>query len=220
MLLALDAPDIQKYGVFAALLAVASMVVFAVAGLARLWRGPLKGWEYPEQPALANRLVTLLSAFLMIFGFFYATPDTEWMVLLIGGILAAVALVVGVNYAGTIMRFRRYKEVLDGNVIKQVPVLAGDELRPEALARIAKDNITDQQYLRGAGPWDANLVWTLESRIRVYKRLMWLFIIALFCGTGALAWLAYAVEVKVTGKAASAILNPAQIPTGETKKPP
>jgi hypothetical protein len=46
---------------------------------------------------------------------------------------------------------------------------------------------------------------------------MWLFIIALFCGTGALAWLTYGVEVKVTGRPASEIFNPKQIPTGEGK---
>jgi hypothetical protein len=48
--------------------------------------------------------------------------------------------------------------------------------------------------------------------------MMILFIVVLFCGTGALSWLAYAVEVKVTGKPASAILNPSQIPTRDNSQ--
>jgi hypothetical protein len=42
--------------------------------------------------------------------------------------------------------------------------------------------------------------------------------VALFCGIGALWWLANAVEVKLTGKAPSAILNPSQIPTGDNNQ--
>jgi hypothetical protein len=161
MLLALRTAEVERAGVFAALLAVASMIVAAVAGLARLWRGPLKGWEFPEQPLLVNRLVTLLSAVLMVLGFFYATPATEWIVLLVGGMLATVAAVVGVNYAGMIARYRRFRErVIGDGVTEQVPVLAGDNLTPSAQAAMKKaakekKELTDQQYFAGAGPYEA-----------------------------------------------------------------
>ena len=199
-------------------MATSLLLVAAVGGLAWLWRGPLKGWEVPEQPLFGNRLVTLPSAFLMVLGFFYATPETAWQVLLLGGALAAAAVIGGVVYAGKIMLYRRFKEVVSSNnVTSKVPVLAGDQLTAAAAAACQNPGMTDQDYFAGAGPYNPNLVWPLPSRVRVYKRLMWLFIVTLFCGTGALAWLAYGVEVKVTGKPASQILNPSQIPTDSPK---
>jgi hypothetical protein len=222
MFLALIQSDVEKYGVFAAMVAVAGMIVAAVAALARLWRGPLKGWEIPEQPFFASRLVTLPSAFLMVFGFFYSTPDKEWFVLILGGLLTLAAVITGVAYASKTMRFRRFREEVAGDgVTTKIPVLAGDELTPWARRVMQEKNLTEQQCFAGTPnqPYEADQMWLPNSRVRVYKQMMILFIVALFCGTGALSWLAYAVEVRVTGKPASAILNPSQIPSRDPGQP-
>ena len=219
MLLILLQSDIEKYGVFAAMYAVAGMIVAAVAGVAFLWRGPLKGWEIPEETSVANRLVTLPSAALIVAGFFYARPETGWQVVAIGGFLSAITAIRGISYSGTRLRYRRYKEVVDGDMkTKKVPVLAGDELTPWATGTMKKHTLTEQQCFAGTphNPYEAEQMWPLPSRVRVYKKLAMLFIITLFCGTGALSWLAYGVEVKVTGKPASEILNKSQLP-GSTR---
>lgn len=221
MLLALFQSDLEKYGVFAAMYAVAGMIIAAVAGVAFLWRGPLKGWEIPEEPLVANRLVMLPSAALIVVGFFYARPETGWQVVIIGGILAAITVICGIAYSGTRLRYRRYKEVVDGDQkTKKVPVLAGDELTPWAKGAMKQHNLTEQQCFAGTphNPYEAEQMWPLPSRVRVYKKLATLFIITLFCGTGALSWLAYGVEVKVTGKPASEVLNKSQIPIGNERK--
>jgi len=198
------------------MVAVAGMIVASVVGLGFLWRGPLKHWEVPEEGLFANKLITLPTAFLIVFGFFYATPKTEWIVLGVGGLLSLVAVRSGVTYAGVRMRFKRYKEVVAGDgKAEKIPVLAGDELTPWAKATMQQHGLTEQQCFAGTphDPYEAEQMWTPISRIRVYQKMMWLFIITMFCGTSALSWLAYGIEVKVTRKAASEILNPSQIPT-------
>ena len=213
--LVLQQSDVQKYGVFAAMVAVAGMIIAAVGGLALLWRGPLGGWEVPEQPKFANRIVVLPSAVFMVAGFLYARPETMWPVLVIGGFLIAVSTITGVAYATKTVNHRRFREVVDGDKkTKKVPVLAVDELTEWAKSAMAAHNLTDQQCFAGTPnePYEADQVWTRPSRVRVYNRMTILFVITMFCGTGALSWLAYATEVKVTGKAASDVLNPSQIP--------
>jgi hypothetical protein len=134
----------------------------------------------------------------------------------VGGALAILAVAFGVSYAGLIMRFRRYKDVVAGKKkVKKVSVLAGDELTSWARGKMSEENCTEQELFAGTGPYNADKIWPLQSRVRVYKRMMWFFIVTLFCGTGLLAWLAYGVEVQVTGKAAARVLNPTQIPTGK-----
>ncbi len=222
MLLILLQSDFEKYGVFAAMYAVAGMIVAAVAGVAFLWRGPLKGWEIPEEDSIANRLVTLPSAALIVAGFFYARPETGWQVVAVGGLLAAITAICGIAYSGTRLRYRRYKPVVEGDKkTKNVPVLAGDELTPWAAGAMKKNNLTEQQCFAGTphNPYEAEQMWPLPSRVRVYKKLAMLFIVTLFCGTGALSWLAYAVEVKVTGKPASEILNKSQLPGSTQNRP-
>jgi hypothetical protein len=217
MFLALTSDEVQSYGVFGAMVAVAGMIVSTVFVVTLLWRGPVKGWEVPEQAIFANRLVILPSAFTIVIGFFYARPATLFTVLITGGILTAVSVVFGIQYAGQKMRFHRYKEVPTATgTVRQVPVLAGYELTDWAKAAMKSHGLTEQQCFKGTphDPYNVDQMWTLPSRVRVYKRLMWAFIVTVFCGTGALAWLAYGVEVKVAGKAASEILNPSQVPTG------
>jgi hypothetical protein len=216
MLSYLPTSDVERYGVFAAMASVAAMIVATATGLARMWRGPLKGWEVPDQPAFTSKIVTLPSAFLIVAGFFYARPENVWLVLLVGGVLITITVIAGIIYSQQITRFRRYKKVVVGNAVTaDVPVLAGDELTEWAKSEMRRHNLDDQGVFAGTPnePYTPNLVWTPESRIRVFNRLTVLFLITLFCGTGALSWLAYAVEVKVTGKAASDVLNPSQIPT-------
>ena len=171
----------------------------AVAGVAFLWRGPVKGWEYPGTAHVCESIGNLPGAVLIVVGFFYATPETGWVVVLVGGLLAAISVVFGVVYAGRVARYRRFKEVIAGdNRTKKVPVLAGDELTPWARKAMMEHNLTEQQCFAGTPhqPYEAEQMWTPGSRVRVYQKMMLVFIVTLFCGTGALSWLSYAVEGK------------------------
>jgi hypothetical protein len=221
MLLVLAQSDIQKYGVFAAMVVVAGMIMASAGMVAKLWRGPLRGWDSPDQSPLLNRFVGLASAFLLVLGFFYASPHTMWIVLLVGGALILISIACGMLYVTKIRKYRRYKEVVAGDgMTKKVPVLAGNELTRWAENAMNVRGLTDQQIFAGTpgNPYEADQVWTPASRLRAHNELMILFVLTLFCGTGALSWLAYAVEVKVTGRSASEILNPSQIPQDGAQK--
>jgi hypothetical protein len=220
----LAASAADKYGAFAPLIGIVGGLVATAGALGFAWRGPMKRWEVPDEdfPNIQNNVVTLINTALIVTGWFLATPQNIGWILLVGIGLATVAVVGVVIYAGQVRRHRYYRLTPAGKgATKKIFLLGGDVVQPEAEKIMQERGFTPQDYLPGTPPrpWNADHIWTRDSRVRVAQKIIVTFMITLFAGTVALAWLGFVVQVKLTGKPAAEVIYAKDVPTLEGHRP-
>ena len=180
-----------------------------------LVRGPLKNWEIPDEgiPKILQRLLGFVGAAFVVGGWFIATPKTVGWMLITAIIFILIAAFFCVRYALLIPRYKFEKEIAnpDHRTVRKVAVLGGDELEPLAKKAQEKNNWTEQELL-AASAFNPDKVWGRPARIRVMQRLAICFIIALTLSAAGVSWLAYVVQVRLTGKPAADVIRQEDAP--------
>jgi hypothetical protein len=213
----------SDYGPFTPHVGYVFAIVSTVAMVGFLARGPLKNWEVPDEgiPKLLGRLLGFLGAAFVVGGWFIATPKTVSWMLIAAIVFLLIAAFFCFRYVLLIPRYRFEKEIAnpDQRTVTKVPVLGGDELKPLAIQAQKDKNYTEQQIL-AASAFDPDKVWPRPSRIRVMQRLAICFIFALTLSAGGISWLAYVVQVRLTGKPAADVIRQQDAPGLEKVKIP
>jgi hypothetical protein len=207
-------PSSSEYGPFAPVVGYAGAIMAAAAALFFLWGGRMRKWRPPDEdlPGAAQAIVILLCAVGMVFQWYFAVPEA------IAWFLAAVATLALV----CVFSFLRYSDLLGTYIyIKRVPtnerstrdvrILGGRQLRPEAEDKRRKLSIDIQSLFEGAA-YNADLLWSRAARQWVKQRVLIFFIFTLVFGTSALTGASFATQVLLTKKAAASVIRTTNAP--------
>jgi hypothetical protein len=182
----------NKFGVFAQLVAIAGSLASAAAAI-RLAFMKRSKWQPPEEalPAAAARFALLLTmiviALLYVFG---ASIGLIWLgvttVVLFGTALASLTLAIKTNI--------KYSFYYPAEKIETNRRLGGDTLTAEA-AKIHQENHLTEQKMFEDAQGDKDLVWTKDSQASINIRSTISFILLVGLGTCSLAAAAMLVAI-------------------------
>jgi hypothetical protein len=204
----------SDYGPFAPVVGYAGAIMAAGAALFLMWGGKMEKWRPPDEdlPGTAQAIVLLLCGVGMVLQWYLAVPGAiNWF---LGGVaVAAIACVASfLRYSrllGTYVYIR--KEAIDHKSTRDVRILGGRDLRPEA-EETRKENSVDVQALLQGAAYNIEKLWTRESRQWVKQRVLLSFILTLVLGTSALTGASFAVQVLLTKKAAAGVIRTRDAP--------
>jgi hypothetical protein len=202
----------SEYGPFAPVVGYAGAIMSSAAALFFMFGGKMEKWRPPDEvlPGTAQKLVLLLCGVCMVLEWCFATPGSvDWF-------LGAVAVLAGACVAC----FLRYSGLLNVHVYIQkiatgpkssrdVRILGGRELLPDAEAKRRKLRVDTQSLLEGA-TYNKDLLWSRESQRWVKQRVLLFFILTLVSGTSALTGASFATQVVLTKKAAANVIRTTQ----------
>jgi hypothetical protein len=204
----------SEYGPFAPVVGYAGAIMAAAAALLLMWGGKMQKWRPPDEdlPGTAQALVLLLCGVGMVLQWYFAVPDAiAWF---LGGvaILAVACAVCFLRYSGLLGTHVYTKRVAtSGKSTRDVRILGGRELLPEAEAKRQKLGVDIQSLLEGAA-YNADLLWSREARQWVKQRVLLFFILTLVLGTSALTGASFATQVLLTKKAAASVIRATEAP--------
>lgn len=205
----------SDYGPFTPHVGYVSAIVSAVAMVGFLARGPLKDWEVPEDgmPKVLSRILGFLGAAFMVGGWFLATPGSIGWMLAVAAVCLVLAAFLGVRYVLLGARYKFIKEVAnpDGKTVTKKPLLGGDELKPLAKKEYDEKGTTEQDFLIAVA-FNEDKLWPRAARVRVLQKAALSFICSLALGAGGISWLAYVVQVRLTGKPAAEVITQKNAP--------
>jgi len=185
-----------------------------------MWGGKMEKWRPPDEdlPGTGQTFVLLLCGVGMVLQWYFAAPGA------VGWLLGAVAFFA----AGSVGCFLRYsgllgtyvyikKEATGPKKTRDVRILGGRELLPNAEKKRKKLNVDVQTLLEGAA-YKADLLWSREARQWVKQRVLLFFILTLVLGTSALTGASFATQVLLTRKAAASVIRAADAPSLQQKR--
>jgi hypothetical protein len=220
----LTADDLAKYGPVAPMVGLVLSLVAAAGAVIAAGFGPRKrAWDIPDAgaPKFGPTAVRIVTVAFIVLGVLWAAPETLPWITLIAVLLVVVFLVALTWYQALIGLHRYFKPEVKGNrETVQIPLLGGSEVRPEAEEAMKIHGLpSEQDLLPGTKPqpYNAEFIWTRKSRVRVLTKVLWAYMVTLFAGASALAWLALALQVKLTGKPAAAVVSAKDVPGLNTK---
>lgn len=207
-------PSVLEYGPFAPVVGYAGAVMASSAALFLLWGGKMQKWRPPDEdlPGTAQAIVLLLCGVGMVLQWYFAVPYA------IGWYLAAVAILA----IGSVLCFLRYNGLLgiytyrkkisvDAATTRDVRILGGRQLLPEAEETRQKHAVDVQALLEGAA-YNPDRLWSRESRHWVKQRVLLFFILTLVLGTSALTGASFATQVLLTKTAAANVIRNSDAP--------
>jgi hypothetical protein len=184
------------------------------AALFLLWGGKMEKWRPPDEdlPGTAQALVLLLCGVGMVLQWYFAIPSTISLFLGVVAMLAAACVVCFLKYTGLLGTYVFIKKVaMTETSTRDVRILGGRELRPEAEKRRKKHCVDVQSLLEGAA-YNPDLLWSREARQWVKQRVLLFFILTLLLGTSALTGASFATQVLLTKKAAASVIRTSDAP--------
>jgi len=195
----------SDYGPFAAIVGYAGAIMASGAAIFFCWGGKMEKWRPPEEdlPGTGRAVILLLCGLIVVLQWYFATPQTViW--LLAFAVVFAVACVISFLQYNSLLGTHVYTKVVatGSSSTRNLRILGGRKLLPEAEKIRQKNNITIQTLLQGAA-YNVDLLWSRESRQWVKQRVLLLFILTLVFGTTALSGASIATQVVVTQKAAA-----------------
>jgi hypothetical protein len=204
----------SDYGPFAPVVGYAGAIMAAGGALYLIWGGRMQKWRPPDEdlPGAGQKLVLLLCGVGMVLQWYFATPSAiSW---LLGTVAFFAVACVGCflrynSLLGTYVYIK--KEVAGQNSIRDVRILGGRELLPEAEEKRKKFQVDIQSLLEGAA-YKVDLLWNRGERQWVKQRVLLFFILTLVLGTSALTGASFATQVLLTKKAAASVVRAADAP--------
>ena len=207
-------PSPSEYGPFAPVVGYAGAIMAAGAALFLMWGGKMQKWRPPDEdlPGTAQALVLLLCSVCMVLLWYFAIPGA------IAWFLTAVFLFA----VACVACFLRYNALLGTHIYikkvatsqqstRDVRILGGCELLPEAEEKRKKEKIDIQTLLEGAA-YNPDFLWSREERQWVKQRVLLFFILTLVFGTSALTGASFATQVLLTEKAAASVIDTTKAP--------
>jgi ABC-type phosphate/phosphonate transport system permease subunit len=191
----------------------------AGAALFALWGGKMEKWRPPDEdlPGAAQAIVLLLCGVGMVMQWYFAVPATIGWFFGVIGILAVTCVICFLQYSGLLgAHIYIKKEATGPKSTRDVRILGGNELQPEAEKMRKKNGVDIQTLLQGAA-YNPDLLWSRESRRRVKQKTLLLFILTLVLGTSALTGASFATQVLLTKKAAASVIRTTDAPGLEKK---
>lgn len=204
----------SEYGPFAPVVGYAGAIMAAGAALFLMWGGKMQKWRPPDEnlPGTAQALVLLLCGVGMVLQWYFAVPDAVAWFLVVVAILAVTCVLCFLRYSSLLGTHVYTKRVAtSGKSTRDVRILGGRELLPEAEAKRQKLGVDIQSLLEGAA-YNADLLWSRESRQWVKQRVLLFFILTLVLGTSALTGASFATQVLLTKKAAASVIRTTETP--------
>lgn len=204
----------SDYGPFAPVVGYAGAIMAAGAALFLMWGGKMKKWRPPDEdlPGTGQKLVLLLCGVGMVLQWYFATPETIAWLLGTVAFLAVASLVCFMHYNGLLGTYIYVKKEATGpDSTRDVRILGGRELLPEAEKKRKKLGIDIQTLLEGAA-YKADLLWSRETRQWVKQRVLLFFILTLVLGTSALTGASFATQVLLTKQAAASVVRTSDAP--------
>ncbi len=207
------------YGPFAPVVGYAGAIMAAGGALLFLWGGKLEKWRPPEEdlPGAAQAVVLLLCGVGMVLQWYLATPDAIRWFLASVAVLAVICVICFLKYNGLLLTYIYIKRIAaSAKSTKNVRILGGKELLPEAEEKRKKLGIDVQTLLEGAA-YNVDLLWSREARQWVKQRVLIFFILTLVLGTSALTGASFATQVLLTKKAAATVIRTKDAPALKPK---
>jgi hypothetical protein len=204
----------SDYGPFALVVGYAGAIMAAGAALFLMWGGKMQKWRPPDEdlPGTAQALVLLLCGVGMVLQWYCAVPSAIAWFLGVVAVLAVACVVCFLRYSGLLGRHIYIKRVATGpRSTRDVRILGGRDLLPEAEAKRKKFGVDIQTLLEGAA-YNPDLLWSREARQWVKQRVLVFFILTLVLGTSALTGASFATQVLLTKKAAASVIRATDAP--------
>ena len=204
----------SDYGPFAPVVGYAGAIMAAGAALFLLWGGKMKKWRPPDEdlPGTAQAIALLLCGVGMVLQWYFAVPDAiGWF---LGGvaIFALATVVTFLRYSGLLgIHIYTKKVAIDARSTRDVRILGGRDLLPDAEKKRQKLGVDIQALLEGAA-YNPDRLWSRESRHWVKQRVLLLFILTLVLGTSALTGASFATQVLLTRTAAASVIRSSDAP--------
>ncbi len=203
-------PAAQDFGPFGPVVGYGAAIIAASGALGLTWRGALKKWKPPEEdlPNVAQKLLLLCCGIGIVIIWYSARPNTV-LYLFIFGIIASILCVIAfLGYAGMVGKYTFIKRVQTGSKkLKDVRILGGRKLLPQAKAIMQQEGLTSDQELFERMVFDPDKLWNRQSRQWVKTWLIALFMILGLTGTLALSAVGFATQVILTGKPAASVIR-------------
>jgi hypothetical protein len=210
----------SDYGPFAPVVGYGGAIMAAAGALFLMWGGKMQKWRPPDEdlPGTGQGIVLLLCGVGMVLEWYFATPAAIPWFLAAVAILAIACIVCFLRYSGLLGTFTYIKkEVAGENSTRDVRILGGRELLPDAEKKRKKLGVDIQTLLEGAA-YKVDMLWSREARQWVKQRVLLFFILTLVFGTFALTGAGFATQVLLSKKAAATVVRPADAPP-PTDKP-
>lgn len=207
----------SEYGPFAPVVGYAGAIMATGAALFLMWGGKMEKWRPPDEdlPGTAQALVLLLCAVGMVLQWYFAVPPTIAWFLSVVAMLAVACVICFLKYTGLLGTYVFIKKVATGpSSTRDVRILGGRELLPEAEKKRIKHGVDVQSLLEGAA-YNSDLLWSRAARQWVKQRVLLFFILTLLLGTSALTGASFATQVLLTKKAAASVIRSSDAPALE-----
>jgi len=204
----------SDYGPFAPVVGYAGVIMAAGGALFLMWGGKMEKWRPPDEdlPGTGQAIVLLLGGVGMVLQWYFATPGViGWF---LGGVavLALACVACFLRYSGLLGTYVYIKKESTGpKSTRDVRILGGHELLPEAEEKRQKLGVDTQTLLEGAA-YKADLLWSRPARQWVKQRVLLFFILTLLLGTSALTGASFATQVLLTKKAAASVIRTKDAP--------
>jgi hypothetical protein len=204
----------SDYGPFAPVVGYAGAIMAAGGALFFMWGGKMQKWRPPDEdlPGTGQAVVLLLCGVGMVLQWYFATPDALAYLLGAVAVLAVTCVVCFLRYSGLLGTYIYVKkEAISETSTRDVRILGGHELLPEAEKKRRKLGVDVQTLLEGAA-YKADLLWSRGARQWVKQRVLIFFILTLVLGTSALTGASFATQVLLTKKAAASVIRTTDTP--------
>jgi hypothetical protein len=212
-------------GPFAPLVGYVGAIFATVYLILSLVRGRKQLWNTHDNPfiAAAIRVITTISGIGIVVLYFYATPEKLPSVISLSILFGAVVVISFLiyTYIASTLTFDM-KVAKKGNKWEEVKTLGGFKLTIEALNEQEKKRkvgrtLSTQEIFAGSA-YDHQKVWTKRSLGAAVTVLAFLYMAIMFSGTIGISGAGFALQVKLTKKAASDVLDKEDSP-GLNKSP-
>jgi hypothetical protein len=204
----------SDFGPFAPVVGYAGAIMTAGSAVYLMWGGRMEKWRPPDEdlPGTGQAIVLLLCGVGMVIEWYFATPDAIGWLLGAVTLLAVTFVVCFLQYSSLLSIFIYIKKEATGpRSTRDVRILGGRELLPEAEEKRKNHGIDIQTLLEGAG-YKPDRLWKREARQQVKQRVLLFFILTLVCGTSALTGASFVTQVLLTKQAAANVIHTKEAP--------
>jgi hypothetical protein len=208
-------------GPFAPLVGYVGAILAAAYLVGVLWRGRTQPWRSPDEdlPGTVQKVFGLLSGIGIVGLWLYTTPETMKEVFRISVYLGIILLIGYLAYAFSLgaLVLTRYVAV-SSSAVKAEKVVGGIWLKSAARTSMKKNKVRSRQTLFEGASYEPDFLWSRTSRGVAKTFLLFLFIVIMVSGTLAISGAGFAVQVRLTGKAAAEVIDVKNAPGADTKK--
>ena len=188
-------------------------IMAAGSALYFMWGGKMQKWRPPEEdlPGTAQTIVLSCGVGMVVQWYFAVPASIAWFLGSVA-VLAIACVICFLKYNGLLGTYIYTKKIAaSSNSIKNVRILGGTELLPEAEKKRKSLGIDIQTLFEGAA-YNTDLLWSRKARQWVKQRVLIFFILTLVLGTSALTGASFTTQVLLTKRAAASVIRTQDAP--------